>query len=409
MSNSRRVLFFCQVFYPDDQATSVLFTELFNTINEKSITNTITVLSGYPSSSARNIDASSKHKKFEVYRNIKIIRCGFNLDIKKSYLNRLLVYLSYSIESFIRGLTMRSDLISGTTNPFINLWTVSIISFIKKTRSIYIFLDIFPEGLIAVKKLKEKSVITYFLKFLNKLSLKYIDEVIVIGRDMENIIKKYNYDRKRIQYIPHWSSTKPNYIISYKNSKFYFERGLENKFTVQYSGNMGLWHDMNTYIKVAKLLENNTDVIFNMVGNGIKKKEAFQKSIELKLRNINWYDFVPKEDLESSLAACNVALISLDVGLEGIAVPSKLYGILASGRPIIASVPKESEIAYTIQDHKCGFVLNPGDSEGLARVIIECANQEYDLQSMGKNSYQAFENNFNTSVAADSFLDIFDK
>lgn len=280
---------------------------------------------------------------------------------------------------------------------------------LRKLDLFIFFLDVFPEGLIAVNKLKEKSIITFVLKFLNKLSLKFIDEVIVIGRDMEKIIKQYNYDQKRIQYIPHWSSTKPNHFTSHVNSKFYYERSLENKFTVQYSGNMGLWHDMNTYIKAAKLLENENDIIFNMVGDGIKKREAFQKSIELQLSNIYWFDFVPKEDLETSLAACNVALISLDKDLEGIAVPSKLYGILASGRPIIASVPKESEIAYTIQDHECGFILNPGDSEGLASVINDCANGKYDLESMGKNSYLAFKNHFNTSVAADSFIEIFDK
>ena len=382
----------CQVFYPDDQATSILFTDLMRSLSRDY---EIKVFSGYPSTSARSLK-NKKIIKREKYENFEVIRCGLKIDVKSGFLNRALSYFSFNIEVLFRIIFLKNSKLMGVTNPFSNLWIMALAKLFRRNENIYVYLDIYPEGLIALGNLKQNSIFARLWIFLNRISLKMIDKVIVIGRDMFNVLEKYNIKNK-ITYIPHWSS------IKFRDSKFINERKLNDKFVIQYSGNMGLWHDMDTYVRCAAKTMNINKITYNFIGGGIKRQHSEDLANQLGLKNISWIDFVDLEDLDQSLAACHLSLISLNNNLEGVAVPSKLYGILASGRPIVASVPKNSEIALTIDEHKCGFVVEPGDDEKLSEIIMDCYQNKYDLKKMGENSFNAFLRSYTVDAVIDEF------
>lgn len=388
----------CQVFYPDDQATSILFTDLMRSLSRDY---EIKVFSGYPSTSARSLK-NKKIIKREKYENFEVIRCGLKIDVKSGFLNRALSYFSFNIEVLFRIIFLKNSKLMGVTNPFSNLWIMALAKLFRRNENIYVYLDIYPEGLIALGNLKQNSIFARLWIFLNRISLKMIDKVIVIGRDMFNVLEKYNIKNK-ITYIPHWSSIKPKKSILFRDSKFINERKLNDKFVIQYSGNMGLWHDMDTYVRCAAKTMNINKITYNFIGGGIKRQHSEDLANQLGLKNISWIDFVDLEDLDQSLAACHLSLISLNNNLEGVAVPSKLYGILASGRPIVASVPKNSEIALTIDEHKCGFVVEPGDDEKLSEIIMDCYQNKYDLKKMGENSFNAFLRSYTVDAVIDEF------
>ncbi len=388
----------CQVFYPDDQATSILFTDLMRSLSRDY---EIKVFSGYPSTSARSLK-NKKIIKREKYENFEVIRCGLKIDVKSGFLNRALSYFSFNIEVLFRIIFLKNSKLMGVTNPFSNLWIMAFAKLLRRNENIYVYLDIYPEGLIALGNLKQNSIFARFWIFLNRISLKMTDKVIVIGRDMFNVLEKYNIKNK-ITYIPHWSSIKPKKSILFRDSKFINERKLNDKFVIQYSGNMGLWHDMDTYVRCAAKTMNINKITYNFIGGGIKRQHSEDLANQLGLKNISWIDFVDLEDLDQSLAACHLSLISLNNNLEGVAVPSKLYGILASGRPIVASVPKNSEIALTIDEHKCGFVVEPGDDEKLSEIIMDCYQNKYDLKKMGENSFNAFLRSYTVDAVIDEF------
>ena len=182
--------------------------------------------------------------------------------------------------------------------------------------------------------------------------------------------------------------------------------GLGGKFIVQYSGNMGMWHDIAGLVETADKLRDEPDVQLLFIGDGARRKEAEELSRELKTENITWHPFVPIEQLRESLSTCHVALISLRAGFEGIAVPSKLYGILASGRAIIAHVPRESEVAYVVEEERCGLVVEPSDAEGVKAAILELASDPERVRKMGVRAFEAYCAKYRQEQAIRAFREL---
>jgi glycosyltransferase involved in cell wall biosynthesis len=178
---------------------------------------------------------------------------------------------------------------------------------------------------------------------------------------------------------------------------------LAGRFVVQYSGNMGLWHDIDAIVRSAALLKHRGDIVFLFVGGGMRKAAAQSLAQELQLPNVLWLPYQPIENLADSLGCCHVALISQREGLEGVAVPCKLYGILASGRPIIAQVPTNSEVARVIREEDCGAVIAPGDSEGLAREVERMADDPARRQAAGLASRRAYQMKYTVEKGAERF------
>jgi glycosyltransferase involved in cell wall biosynthesis len=157
---------------------------------------------------------------------------------------------------------------------------------------------------------------------------------------------------------------------------------------------MGLWHDIETFVRAAKRLDSHQDIQFIFVGGGMRKKRALDLAREIGIKNIHWKEFVPLNELSESLAGCHLALISLNQNLEGVAVPCKLYGILASGRPTIAQVPAKSEVAMTVIENCCGLVIEPGDVEGLADAIYRLSKDMESVRAMSLAAFKAYSKNY---------------
>jgi colanic acid biosynthesis glycosyl transferase WcaI len=387
-----------QVFYPNTCATSSLLTEL--TIHLQDENNKITVLCGFPS----GIDKQAVDH-YENFNGIDIYRCGITIDSKAGLLQRIISYEFYLIHAawkliFIKG----KDIIIGVTNPPFLSILLMVVSMITGCGYYFIVHDVYPEGLVAVGKLREQSFITKSWRKLNRYSYQKAVKLIALGRDMkELLIQNYGIESKKIEYIPNWNITPTTLPIPFEKNDLAREWGIQKKFVVQYSGNMGLWHDIDTFILAAAQLQANSNIQFLFIGNGIRKQKAFQLAQELKITNIIWMDFVSKEQLSTSLTCAHVALISLNTGLEGIAVPSKLYGILGAGRAILAQVPAKSEIAYTINEEECGFVVSPGDVDGLVNRIRQLESDRDLTSTMGARSFQAYKSKYTIETITKQF------
>jgi glycosyltransferase involved in cell wall biosynthesis len=267
----------------------------------------------------------------------------------------------------------------------------------------YMILDAYPESLIALG-MKPRSIGARVWFWSNKIAYRRASEMVVLGRDMTTmLVNNYGLDERRIVYIPHWSAIEAPDPMPIEDSEMLRRLGLEDKFVVQYSGNMGMWHDMNIFVRAAKELEDDPSIHFLFIGSGVRRDAAVALSEELETKNVTWHDFVPLSQLRESLSCCHAALISLRAGLEGVAVPSKLYGILMSGRAIIAQVPLETETAYTIDEGDCGVVVAPDDLEGLVRTIREIAADPEGTARMGRNAFEAYRTKYTQAQAIEAF------
>ena len=176
---------------------------------------------------------------------------------------------------------------------------------------------------------------------------------------------------------------------------------------VQYSGNIGIWNEVKTMgIAVKRNIEN---VIFIFVGGGIRKVELLEEISGENLQNVLLLPFQNNAEFNNILSASHVHLVSLRAGLEGIAVPCKIYGILAAGRPVIALVPENSEIAMLVREENCGLIVNPADYEGLINAITYLKENEQERIKMGENARLAFENKYTTKIASTAYKNLISK
>lgn len=393
-----KIVLVSQVFYPDPCATSSLLTEL--ALNIQNSNNKVVVICGFPNGVENQI--VNRHDNFN---GIDIYRCGIKLNSKAGLLQRIISYVFYLIHATWKLIFIEDkSMMLGVTNPpFISILLL-IVSAITGLKYYFILHDVYPEGLVAVGKLKEKSFVTKIWRKLNRYSYQRAIKLVVLGRDMKDLlIQNYGLAPEKIEYIPNWSITTANTFTPFETNDFARELNIQAKFVVQYSGNMGLWHDIDTFVRAAAQLKTNPDIQFLFIGNGIRQQQAHQIAQELALTNIIWMDFVSKDQLSTSLTCAHVALISLNTGLEGIAVPCKLYGILGSGRAILAQVPATSEIAYTIIEEQCGFVIPPGDVNGLVSRIKQLEHDRDLTSTMGLRSFQAYKYKYTIETIAEQF------
>ncbi len=388
----QKLIFLTQVFYPDQSSTSQLFSVLVRQLVDQGFD--VTVYAG------RTVERKNNDKKI-----VNIVECGLRVDHKRNLVLRFLAYVSYLLHCFWLLLkTDRRTVVMAVTNPPMNAQLLYLASLIKKFKYEYFFLDVYPEGLEALGKLKNKYIATAW-RYLNLLSYRRAQNLYCLGRDMMELISKnYNINPNELTYLPHWSASENPRPIDFVDSNCARELNLLDKFVVQYSGNMGIWHDMKTFVRAAKLLEDNDNIVFLFVGDGVKKQSARKLADELNVRNIIWKDFVPFDQLPDSLAGCHVSLISLRDGLEGVAVPCKFYGILESERCVLALVPVKSEIAMAIDDDDTGFHIKPGEHQELVEKIRLLSEKSELVNVKAKNARRAYENKYSLESAVNKLV-----
>lgn len=165
-------------------------------------------------------------------------------------------------------------------------------------------------------------------------------------------------------FINNWIDEKEIYPLPENNEKvvaFKKKYGLENKTVIMYSGNIGLYYDLENIIKVIGRFKGREDVVFAFIGEGTVKQTLVDYVEEHKLDNVKFIPYQPKEDLIYSLNAGDVHWVVNAKGIKGVSVPSKLYGVMAAGKSILGVLEKGSEARFIIEECYCGVCVEPGE------------------------------------------------
>jgi colanic acid biosynthesis glycosyl transferase WcaI len=171
-----------------------------------------------------------------------------------------------------------------------------------------------------------------------------------------------------------------------RDNAFARQHGLVDRFVVLHAGNIGLSQNLEIVLHAAEQLRDRQDIVFVLVGEGAKKRDLQEVAARRDLRNVTFLPFQPREAMDQSYATADVSLISLKRGLSGVIVPSKVYSVLASGRPCIAAVEQDCEVAQIVQEARCGFVVGPGDASALRARVVELASNRDLAREMGEQA-----------------------
>jgi len=210
----------------------------------------------------------------------------------------------------------------------------------------------------------------------------------------------------KIEVVENWADPSKVFPICREDNTFIKKYSLENKFVVMYSGNIGLSQDLENIIHLADMFKEHKDIVFVLIGDGALKEKLKNMSISLGLKNIKFLPYQDRKDLKFSLNAADIHLIPLKKGMKGIIVPSKVYGIMASGKPYIAAVDENSEIDRIVKEFHCGIVVKPSDVGELEKASLWAYRNQEEIKTMGEKGRKALENHYTKEICTKKFKKI---
>lgn len=397
----------CQLFYPELVSTGQTLTELCEVLADLGVE--IEVIAG----PVTIVDRKSAIPRTIKYHKITINRVWGTRLPKLNLLGRIINQITYAGSVFFHLLFDRSSRpILVLTNPPYLAFTCAILRSLKIGKPyLYVIFDVYPDSAINLGILKKNSFIAKLWDWFNIFTYNHATNIVVIGRCMQEVIikkmEKYQVDyRDKIRLIHIWSDDRLIQSVAKEENPFIKQWNLENKFIVSYSGNMGRFHDLETIMETAKLLQNYPDIIFLFVGEGYKKAWMIDYANKWKLINCQFHSYVPRENLGLVLSCVNLGLVSLSPGQEGLSVPSKTFGLLAVGVPVVAIMSSHSEIARILNEEDCGVVVEPGDSTHLRNALLSLYNNQQKRIQMGNNAKNAIAQKYNLRAAAQAYFEL---
>jgi colanic acid biosynthesis glycosyl transferase WcaI len=378
----RRVWYLSELYYPEDSATGYYVTK---TAEALAATHNVSVLCAQPTYRARGTKAPA----YEILNNVHVYRCAATALNKDVLTFRLLNLLTISVSLFFKAVRSirQGDLVLVVTNPPTLPFVAFLACKLRRARLILRIEDVYPDAMIAAGMVRPGSVIVRMLNFMHRSLYRNVDRVIVLGRDMLQLVrKKLQQNDGHVSIITHWADCGEITPLKRNENLLLQKHGLTDKFVVQYSGNMGRTHDLEGLVQCARMLEPEHDIHFLFIGTGAKEMSLRRATQELGLKNVTILPPQPRADLAQSLNACDLAIISFVEGMAGVSVPSRMYNILAAGKPIVAVAEADSELSLVVQEEHVGWLVQPASPEKTAQAVREAFSNPGLLSEMSKRA-----------------------
>jgi glycosyltransferase involved in cell wall biosynthesis len=265
---------------------------------------------------------------------------------------------------------------------------------------------VYPDVLVASGLLKRNSALVGALALMQRWLYRSMTRIVVIGRDMEALVARASTSTQRIVRIPNWADLDNVRPTPRSSNPLLTKLGLTDKFVIQYSGNMGRTHGLACLTDAAQRLRNTDEVHFLFIGTGAKKRWLERAVEEQGLTNVTLWPYQPRDELGVSLGACDLAIISFAPGMSGLSVPSRMYNVMAAGKPILAVADPDSELAQMVREEMIGWVTSPGDAGGIMGAILEAKGDVARLAEMGGRARTAAEMKYSYGLVIDVYRSV---
>lgn len=331
----------------------------------------------------KRVSAVGAHRKGMVSRGIRAVS-----------------YLTSTLGKLVRDRDRYDGLLTTTNPPFAGIvgWCMSAWYGKPYVQLVH---DVYPDIAVRLGVLKKGGVLTRLWEQLSRVTLNRAAGTIVIGDDMAEVVReKLNCDSwNAMHMIPNWSNEAAVKPIKRDDNPFRRKHEIGSQMLVQYAGRHGATHNLEPLIHAAEKMTDQP-VVFQFVGEGAKKEKLQRMVQERALDNVMFLPYQPLDELDTVLSAADLAVVCLESKFTGLSVPSKTYGIMAGGTPILGFLDAESEIGRTIRENECGAVLEDPTGEQVAGLLQRLLREPGKLKTMGARGRQAFEAKYTLSHAA---------
>jgi colanic acid biosynthesis glycosyl transferase WcaI len=397
-SQPRRLWVLSELYHPEETSTGYLVTRIV----EGLATNLdVRVLCSQPTYASRGIRAP----RTEMRNRVRIRRCPSTTLDRTVRVYRLLNVLTItaSLWAFAIASVRRGDYLLVVTNPPLLPFVAATVAWLRGASLLLLVHDVYPDVLTASGLMERRGFLARRSRQLSRWLYGRARRTIVLGRDMKRLVETaMGVPGDSVAVIPNWADADVIHPTKRAENALLAELGLIEKFVVQYAGNMGYTHGLECLVDAMEKLRSDEEVFFLFIGGGVKKAWLEAKVRELELPNARVLGSRPRGDQPNFLNACDIAIITFVTGMAGVSVPSRMYNILAAGKAIIAVADDDSELAVVVRDERLGWIVPPGDANGIVQSVLAARRQPDVLLEMGRRA-RAVAERYSLSSATESY------
>lgn len=385
-------------FYPDDVVSARHFSDFAEELVKRGWKITVLTSNRYCRYPNRQIPI-----KKEDWKNIKIIRVNRPAWNQANYFTRSLNALWMMMAWILKLLKMPSaDVIIIGSDPQFSQLLFPILKLFKKQRYlVYWCYDLYPDALIADSMNCLVKWVAQKMKLLIGQCYKSLDLIVDLGPCMRERLNNYKIKSFRETLTP-WALVEPHNIQE-SDPKTRYELFGNAQLALLYSGNMGKAHEFSLFLELARMVyKENPEIhfVFSCRGN---RYDELRKAVTQEDYNVHFAPFADETQLEKRLISADIHLLSLNREWEGVVVPSKFFGSLAVGKPVIYAGPETSSIAKWIKEFDLGLILTEKNLEEIAKIILKIAKNKEILYDWGRNAFNCYQQYFSKKIIMDKW------
>jgi len=395
VSRRSRILVLNQYYTPGLEATAYLLGELCRALTDEF---DVTVVTGLlPEGRA---PAGRAHED-----GVEVIRVWSTTYDRRRLFPRAINYFTYLVQSLRAALaTDRPDVVLCMTDPPVIANVGLVVARRFRVPLVVVCQDVFPEIAVHLKRLENPALVA-LLRVMIAHYLRKANRVVAIGEMMRRRLIEKGAPSERVRVISNWVDTSAIVPVS-RDNPWARENELTDRFVVMHSGNIGHAQNLEALIRSATFLRDLDRLAIVLVGHGARWAELKELTERLDADAVRFLPYQPRDVLSQSLSSADVHVVGLAHGLSGYVVPSRLYGILAAGRPVLVAADDESETAHVIREAGCGVVVPPGRPELLAAAIRQAHDGDLPLAEMGRRGREFATAEADRSIAVGRYREV---
>jgi glycosyltransferase involved in cell wall biosynthesis len=373
------ILLLNEYYPPDTSATAKMAAQVAEKLAAR---HRVTVVAGRPSYDPDEFYSWSLLRK-SIRNGVSVDRVGSTAFPRHEMRKRVSNYLSYLALAVPRAAALRPDVILAMTDPPIAGIAGAFVARITGRPFVYNIRDLYPEMAVA-GEIVNRSSWTDRWELLHRRALRQAARVIVLGDDMRDRILAKGVAPYRVRVVR--DGTLPAARAPERSDATVREIRCGFPFVVLHAGNLGFYGAWGTLLKAAEILRKE-NVGFLFIGDGAKRAALEEEAKALP--NVRFLPFRPASEIPHVLAAADLHVVTVRRGLEGVVVPSKLYSILAAGRPVLAVAPAATDAARIVTRSGCGAAADPDDPGAVAAQVLALRDTPSQLAQMAVHAREA--------------------
>ena len=374
-----KILFINQFFWPDAAATGQFLEDLVRHLGANGHEITV-IASGNRYADATALSDAPPARILNVH----------GVPFARSISGRALSYLSFYAGAFWKALRCpRPDVVVTMTTPPLLSVIGEILRRFRGVRHFIWEMDLFPDAFVSLEAMREGGWADRAMGAVADYCRRRSHSIIALGSCMEARLLKRGIPGEHIHIADNWADGEEIAPLLPRNAA---------DIHILYSGNLGLSHDIETIAGAMAALANDGHFRFSFAGGGARRAELEAWSRSHPTGNVTYLPYANRQDVSASLGSADIGLVTLKRECVGTVVPSKVYGLMAAGRPILFIGPPDASAARLIERHACGWRVDDGDTEGLVKLLHRLEADRAAIHSAGRHAREAFESYYDIRI-----------